>query len=141
MFICLPRALLWAAVCVPCVVTAEPLSLDQALRLAVERSAAFRAAGAGVESASQAAVAASQLPDPTLRVGIENLPVTGPERLQTSRDSMTMKRVGISQEWLSQEKRAARQAAADALVERETVAVRVAVSATRRQTALATPPP
>ena len=49
-----------------------------------------------------------------LSVGIDNLPVTGPERLRTTADSMTMKRVGISQEWVSAEKRALRQAAAQA---------------------------
>jgi outer membrane protein TolC len=49
---------------------------------------------------------------------------------------MTMKRIGISQEWLSADKRAARQAAADALVDRETMLTQAAVADTRRQTAL-----
>jgi hypothetical protein len=49
-----------------------------------------------VASAGQAAVASAQLPDPTLRTGIENMPVTGADRFNTSSDSMTMKRIGIS---------------------------------------------
>ena len=52
-----------------------------------------------------------------LRAGIENLPVTGADRFSTTRDSMTMKRIGISQEWLSADKRAARAGAAEAMAE------------------------
>jgi outer membrane protein TolC len=90
-----------------------------------------------VASASEAARAAGQLPDPTLRAGVDNLPVTGGDRLHSTRDSMTMKRIGIGQEWVSAEKRAARQAAADAMVGRETVAVQAAAAEVRLQTALA----
>ncbi|MEP6873560.1 MAG: TolC family protein [Burkholderiales bacterium] len=121
----------------PALALAAPLTLDQAIELAVRRSEATRAARAGVSSASESARAASQLPDPTLKVGIDNLPVTGGDRLSTTRDSMTMKRIGIGQEWLSAEKRAARQAAADAMVARESVAVRRAAADVRLQTALA----
>jgi len=133
-----PRAAaLAAALSLPCLATAAPLSFDAALRLAVQRSEAARAARAGVLSATEASRAAAQLPDPTLRVGIDNLPATGPDRFNTTRDSMTMKRIGISQEWLSADKRAARQAAADASVGRETVQARVAAADARLQAALA----
>ncbi|CAN7203611.1 hypothetical protein LJR290_000548 [Variovorax sp. LjRoot290] len=50
-------------------------------------------------SATEASRAAGELPDPALRVGVDNLPVTGADRFSTSRDAMTMKRIGISQEW------------------------------------------
>ena len=116
---------------------AAPLTLEAAQDLAVQRSESARAGRAGVSSASELARAASQLPDPMLRAGIENLPVTGPDRFSSTRDSMTMKRIGISQEWLSGEKRAARQASADALVAREGVQARSAVAETRLNTALA----
>ena len=126
-----------AVALLPSVVGAAPLTLAQALDLAVQRSEAARAARAGVTSAAQAARAAGQLPDPVLRAGVDNLPITGSERLSTARDSMTMKRVGIGQEWVSTEKRAARQAAADARVGRESVRVQVAAADVRLQTALA----
>ncbi|SCX65691.1 TolC family protein [Variovorax sp. EL159] len=133
-----PRAAaLAAALSLPCLAAAAPLSFDAALRLAVQRSEAARAARAGVLSATEASRAAAQLPDPTLRVGIDNLPATGPDRFNTTRDSMTMKRIGISQEWLSADKRAARQAAADASVGREAVQARVAAADARLQAALA----
>lgn len=116
---------------------AAPLTLETALDLAVKRSESARAGRAGVSSASELARAAGQLPDPMLRAGIDNLPVTGPERFSTTRDSMTMKRIGISQEWLSSEKRAARQASADAAVAREGIQARSTVAETRLNTALA----
>ena len=130
-------ATLAVAVLLPGLAGAASLSLATALDLAVQRSEAIRSARAGALSAGEAARAAAELPDPTLRVGVDNLPVTGPDRFNTTRDSMTVKRIGISQEWLSRDKREARQAAADATVGRETVLARVAAAEARLQTALA----
>jgi len=122
---------------VPLGAQCAPLSLESALDLAVQRSETARAARAGQLSAAETARAAGRLPDPTLSVGIENLPVTGPDRLSTTAESMTMKRIGISQEWLSSGKRAARSAAAEATVQRESIQVQTALAQTRLQTALA----
>ena len=116
---------------------AAVLTLDEALDVAVQRSPSARGARAGTASAIESARAAGQLPDPVLAIGIDNLPVTGPDRFRTTADSMTMKRVGISQEWLSREKRESREAAARALVSREQVSEQVAAAQTRLQTALA----
>lgn len=137
MFILLIRAAALAAAMLPLLAVAAPLSLESALRLAVQRSEAARAGRAGVQSATEASHAAGQLPDPVLRAGIENLPVTGADRFSTTRDSMTMKRVGISQEWVSPAKRALRQAAAQAAIGREAVQAQAAIADTRLQTALA----
>lgn len=125
------------AAILPAPAGAEPLSLDQALTLATQRSQSARAARAGVASATEVARAAGQLPDPMLSVGLDNLPITGPERLSTTADSMTMKRIGISQEWLSAGKRATREAAAGAQIRRERVAEEAALADTRLQAALA----
>ena len=137
MHIPLLRAVALAAALLPAWAAAGPFSLDQALDLAVQRSEAARAARAGVGGASEAARAAGQLPDPMLRAGVDNLPITGPDRLRTTPDSMTMKRIGISQEWLSRDKRNARQAVADALVDRAGVSVQATAAEARLQTALA----
>jgi len=131
------RAVAVAVALLPALAAAEPLTLAQALDLALQRSETTRSARAGVASASEAARAAGQLPDPTLRAGVENLPVTGGDRFSTTRESMTMKRIGIGQEWVSAEKRAARRAAADAIVSRESVSVEAAAAEVRLQTALA----
>lgn len=117
--------------------SAGPLTLDQALEMAAQRSQAAQAARAGAVGAAEAARAAGQLPDPMLSVGIENLPVTGPDRFSTTADSMTMKRVGISQEWVSAEKRALRRAAGAAQAEREVALGQAALADARLQTALA----
>lgn len=126
-----------AAALWPGLASAAPLTLETALEMAVKRSEAARAARAGLSSAVETARAAGQLPDPVLRAGVDNLPVTGSDRLSTTRDSMTMKRVGIAQEWISRDKRAARQAEAESSVRREGIQVQAAEAEARLQTALA----
>lgn len=137
MFIPLYRAAAMAALLSPLLAESAPLSLEAALDIAVQRSEAARSGRAGQLSAVESASAAGRLPDPVLNVGVENLPVTGSDRLSTARDSMTMKRVGISQEWLSRAKRDARSAAAEAAVQGQVVQAQAAVADTRLQTALA----
>ena len=119
------------------IAAAEPLSLDQAMLLAAQRSETARSARAAAAGAGEMARAAGQQPDPMLAVGIDNLPITGSDRFRTSTEEMTMKRIGIAQEWVSADKRAAREAAAKALAGRESVAESVAVAEARLQTALA----
>lgn len=117
--------------------TAAPFTLDQAVELAVQRSELTRSARAGATSAAEMARAAGQLPDPMLTVGIDNLPATGGRRFSGSAEEMTMKRIGISQEWVSSEKRTAREAVAAAAHRRESVMEHVAAADVRLQTALA----
>jgi outer membrane protein, heavy metal efflux system len=133
----LPRAVALAAALLPKLAMAAPLTLEQALEHSVQRSEAARAARAGVTSASQAAHAAGQLPDPMLGVSVENLPITGADRLHTGREGMTMKRIALSQEWVPREKRTLRTAAATAMVAREAASAAVAAADTRLQTAVA----
>jgi len=117
--------------------TAATLTLDQAIGLAVQRSQTTRAAQAGAQSAAEMGRAAGQQPDPLLTVGVDNLPVAGADRFSTTADGMTMKRIGIAQEWVSADKRAARETAATAVVNRESAMAQVAAADTRLQTALA----
>jgi outer membrane protein TolC len=72
--------------------------LSEAQTLAVSRSRQLTANEASIAASRQMAVAAGQLPDPILKFGVENLPVNGPDRLSLSRDFMTMRRIGLSQE-------------------------------------------
>lgn len=125
------------AALLPAWADAAPLSLDQALDLAVHRSRMTASARAGAMSAAEMARAAGQQPDPMLGVGIDNLPATGRNRADTNAEDMTMKRVGLSQEWVSADKRAARQAVARAMSCREAVMEKVAAADARLQTALA----
>ena len=136
MSILFPRTAVLAIALLPCLAVASSLSLDTAIQLALQRSEATRAARASALGAVEASRAAAQLPDPTLRIGVDNLPATGRDRFHTAHDSMTMKRIGISQEWLSADKRAARQAAANATLDRETAQIQAATAEARLQTAL-----
>jgi cobalt-zinc-cadmium efflux system outer membrane protein len=130
------RTAAMAVALLPALAVAESFTLDEALRQAVQRSEAARSARAGVLGATEAARAAGQLPDPVLRAGIDNLAISGGDRFST-RDVMTMKRIGVGQEWLSAEKRAARQAAADAMVGREAASLQSTAADVRLQTGLA----
>jgi outer membrane protein TolC len=95
------------------------LTLNEALQLSLQRSSLTKAANASVLASRESAAKADQLPDPMLKVGIDNLPVTGSDRYSTTSDFMTMRRVGIEQQWVSSDKRIARSERAQRAVEME----------------------
>lgn len=113
------------------------LSFERALVVAVTQAPQLDARRASVEGFSSAQLNAGQLPDPRLAVGIENLPLTGPDRYSTTRDFMTMKRIGVAQEVPNAAKRQARGDAAEARTARERAALEVERLAVQRETALA----
>jgi outer membrane protein TolC len=84
---------------------AQTLTLEEAQRRAVDRSRQLVAQDSAVRSSREMAVAAGQLPDPVLKAGIDNLPVNGPDQFSTTRDFMTMRRIGVMQELTRGEKR------------------------------------
>ena len=87
---------------------AQPLSLAEALRMGDAHSPRLAAQRHAVNSATEMAGAAGRLPDPRLRLGIENLPITGPDRWRDDREPMTQKALGLMQEFPNSAKRAAR---------------------------------
>lgn len=87
---------------------AAPLSFDEAMQLAERNAPSLAADNARIEAARQAAIPAGELPDPKLMLGIDNLPITGPDRFNLNRDFMTMQRIGLSQEVPNSVKRRAR---------------------------------
>ena len=84
------------------------LTLDQALRIAQDRSRQLVAQESAASAARELAVAAGQLPDPILKAGINNLPVNGSDRYSLTNDFMTMRSVGVMQEFTRSDKRQAR---------------------------------
>ena len=86
-----------------------PLTLAEALQLAEKNAPSLAASTAAARGAREMAVAAGQLPDPVLRAGVDNLPVNGSDAFSLERDFMTMRRVGVMQEYVSTAKRAMRQ--------------------------------
>lgn len=87
---------------------AQALSLDDALRSGEAQSPRLAAQRHMLGSASEQVGRAGELPDPKLRLGIENLPVSGPDRFRYDRDFMTMRQIGWVQEFPNGAKREAR---------------------------------
>lgn len=85
--------------------TTNTLSLEDAQRLAVDRSRQLVGEDAAVYASREMAISAAQNPDPVLRLGIENLPVDGSDSFSISRDFMTMRRIGVMQELTRDAKR------------------------------------
>lgn len=97
------------AAAAPCARAADaPLTLAEAQRRAVARSTLLPAQDAAASAARSMAVAASQWPDPVLKLGVDNLPVSGADAWSFTKDSMTMGRIGVMQEILSSGKREVR---------------------------------
>jgi outer membrane protein, heavy metal efflux system len=94
------------------------LSLDAAVEGALQRAPQVMGGTAGVEAAQALVVSAGRLPDPALVVGIDNLPVNGADAYSTTRDFMTMRKVGVVQEFPRGEKRRLQHQRAEAEVDR-----------------------
>lgn len=113
------------------------LTLDQALRAAQDRSQQLVAQDAAAAASRDMAVAAGQRPDPTLKVGINNLPVNTQDRFSLTRDFMTMRSVGVMQEITRSDKLKARSARFDREAETAEAAHALALANLRRDTAMA----
>lgn len=113
------------------------LTLMEAQRRAVERSRQTQAQDSAAAASRDMAVAAAQLPDPVLRFGVENLPVTGPDQFSLTGDFMTMGQVGIMQQFTRAEKRAARAQRFEREAQKFLADKAATVAAIQRDTALA----
>src|SRR3546814_9990546 len=103
-----------AVLALPTAQHAEPMSLDDALRLAETRAPELQAREAGLDAARSAAIAADRLPDPKLNLAIQDFPVTGPDAGRFNRDDFTMQVIGVSQDFPNPAKRRARATRAQA---------------------------
>lgn len=99
---------------IPFPALAEPIGFDDALARAASQAPLLRARTLEVDARRSAATAAGQLPDPKLGVALDNFPVSGPPTGTFAGDSMTMGRVGISQDVPNLAKRHARTGRAEA---------------------------
>ena len=113
------------------------LSLLQAQRIAVERSRQLEAQDAAAMASRSMALAARQLPDPVLKLGLDNLPADGADRFNLSRDFMTQRRIGMSQEFPREEKRQLRFERFEREAERAEADRAASVAMVQRDTALA----
>ncbi|HMM85713.1 TolC family protein [Azohydromonas sp.] len=113
------------------------LGYVEALELARQVAPALRAQQATLAGSTALVPAASALPDPRLSVGVENLPIAGPDRWSTTRDGGTMQRIALMQEMPNRAKRDAREQAAQARIERDRATLTATELAVRRDAGLA----
>ena len=114
-----------------------PLTLAEAQRLAIERSLQLPAQDAAVAASREMAVAAGRLPDPVLSLGIDNLPINGPDRFSIDNDFMTMRRIGVMQEITRSEKRQLRAERFEREAQISLSEKTALIASTQRDTALA----
>ncbi len=113
------------------------LTYDEALRLAEGRAAQIQARQNTIAAAHSARVSAGELPDPKLLVGIDNLPVSGPDAWNATRDFMTMQKIGLMQEFPNGDKREAAQQLVQANIARADAELQIERLTVKRDTALA----
>jgi outer membrane protein TolC len=109
------------------------LTYDAALDAAIARAPMLEARRASTQGAAAARTSAGRLPDPRVRLGLENVPVEGDDRFSLTADFMTMQQIGWMQEVPNRSKRAAQREVADALADREQALLAAERQAVRRQ--------
>lgn len=122
---------------IPGTVLAEPMTFDAALQRAAREAPSLQASEAGVEAKRSTSIAAGRLPDPTLTVGVDNFPISGPPAFTLNGDSMTMARVGIEQAFPNPAKRRAQRGRAQADIGMAEADLAVETQNVRLETALA----
>ena len=116
---------------------AAPLTFDAALRLAEIGAPNLAAKALDVAAARSSAIAAGRLPDPKLRLGLENYPVSGPPAWRFGPESMTMTTLGVMQDVPSAGKRQAARDRAAADIDGAQASGRLEARAVRLGAALA----
>jgi len=128
---------------VPAGAAAEPaspyplLSLDGALRIAQQRSQALIAREHAGEAAREMAIAAGRLPDPVLRLSLDNVPIEGSQRFSLGDDFMTMRSIALTQTVTRADTRRARRARFEREADAAHATGTLALTSLRRDTALA----
>ena len=121
----------------PAAVHAEPLTFDAALERAAREAPSLKASASGIDAARSSAIAAGRLPDPTINIGIDNFPVSGPPAFSFTRESMTMARIGLEQAFPNPAKRRAERTRAQADIGVAEAGLAIEAQNVRLETALA----
>jgi len=116
---------------------APALSLVDAQRIASGDAPQIDAQAAALRAAQQASLGAGELADPKLILGIDNIPTDGADKYNLTRDFMTMRKIGLMQEFARDEKRKLRSDRAGAEVQKETAILALNKLNLRRDVALA----
>ena len=114
-----------------------PLTLGAAQQLAVAHSLQLSAQDSAITASQEMAVGARQLPDPVIKLGVDNVPISGADRFSLTRDFMTMRRIGVMQEVTRGDKRRLRAERYDRIAEKSAAEKVAAIAAIQRDTAIA----
>ena len=136
-FIALLTASFVTAVMAQPQVSSEPLSLENALLLAEQRSQALLAQDAAAQASQELAIEAGQLPDPMLELSVNNLPVNGPMAYSLTEDFMTSRNIGISQTYTREAKRHARANVFERKADKAQITKKLTLTEIRQNTAIA----
>ncbi len=137
---CIPRLMftvLAAAMHSAAIAGAAPLTLEAAQQRAVDASRKLVAKDHAAAASREMAVSARHLPDPVLSVGIDSLPLSGPDRYSLTGDFMTQRRIGLMQELTRGEKRRLRAERFEREAARSVEEKQVGAAEVQRDTAIA----
>ena len=98
-------------------VSTAALTLNEAIDLAEQQAPSLAARTANLQAAESLVTPAGELPDPKLKLGVQNLPIEGESSLRLGAERMTMQMVGVMQEVPNRAKRRARVRTAEASAE------------------------
>jgi outer membrane protein TolC len=116
----------------------EPsLTLAEAQRRAIEYSRQVSAQDHAIAASREMVISAGQLPDPVLKLGVDNLPVEGADRFSIARDFMTMRRIGVMQEFTRSDKRQLRAERFEREADKSAAEKAMTIATIQRDTALA----
>jgi outer membrane protein TolC len=116
---------------------AAPLSIREAQRIATGDAPLIDAQSAALRAAQQGSLSAGEQSDPKLIVGIDNIPTDGGDRFNLTRESMTMRKIGVMQEFTRDEKLKLRGDRANAEVQKEAAILSLTKLNIRRDVTLA----
>lgn len=118
-------------------VSAQDLSFSEALAQAEHTAPQLLADAQLVQAAELSVLPAGALPNPKLQLGLDNLLIEGPSRFEVGGDFMTMRRVGLMQEFPNRAKRNARTETARAQIAMAQAQQKISQQTVRLSTALA----
>lgn len=113
----------------------ELLGYSEAIEMAARASPAVLARQAALDAARAGERSAGRLPDPRLVLGIDNLPIDGPDQFSLDADFMTMSSLGLMQEMPNRARRRAIARVAGATTGREMAMLGAEIQAKRSATA------
>ncbi len=87
--------------------SSQLLTFDDTIQRALNQQPSVQAYQSATTAAREQAQVAAQLPDPQLKFGVINMPITGGDALRLNRDDMTMSTIGVMQNMVRPAKRVA----------------------------------